>query len=93
MAHGRGFPPATESTMTDNSRTRPGSGILFILAGMVAISINDMLIKQMSGGYPLHQIVFTRSAIGLISACFWCSLKADGRFCGPASRGCISCAG
>jgi len=51
--------------MTDNSRTRPGTGILFILAGMVAISINDMLIKQLSGGYPLHQIVFTRSAIGL----------------------------
>ncbi|MFT7595647.1 MAG: S-adenosylmethionine uptake transporter [Paracoccaceae bacterium] len=56
--------------MTDNSRTRPGSGILFILAGMVAISINDMLIKQMSGGYPLHQIVFTRSAIGLIFSLF-----------------------
>ena len=51
--------------MTDSSRTRPGTGILFILAGMVAISINDMLIKQLSGGYPLHQIVFTRSAIGL----------------------------
>lgn len=43
----------------------PAAGIIFILAGMVAISINDMLIKQLSGDYPLHQIVFVRSAIGL----------------------------
>lgn len=40
-------------------------GIFFILVGMAAISVNDMLIKQLSGGYPLHQLVFTRSAIGL----------------------------
>ena len=41
-------------------------GILYILAGMAAISINDVLIKQLSGGYALHQIVFTRSAIALV---------------------------
>ncbi|OUS34328.1 hypothetical protein A9Q94_16615 [Rhodobacterales bacterium 56_14_T64] len=41
-------------------------GILFILAGMAAISVNDVLIKQLSGGYALHQIVFTRSSIALI---------------------------
>jgi S-adenosylmethionine uptake transporter len=52
--------------MTAPSLDRSTAGILFVLAGMVAISINDMLIKQLSGGYPLHQIVFTRSAIGLI---------------------------
>ena len=47
--------------------TRDGStlGIFFILAGMFAISINDVLIKQLSGGYPLHQLVFTRSLIGI----------------------------
>ena len=44
---------------------RPAAGILFIIAGMLAISINDMLIKALSGGYPLHQIVFFRSAIGM----------------------------
>lgn len=42
------------------------AGIWFILIGMCAISVNDMLIKQLSGGYPLHQLVFTRSAIGLV---------------------------
>lgn len=43
----------------------PAAGIGFILLGMFAISINDMLIKFLSGGYPLHQMVFTRSAIGI----------------------------
>lgn len=52
--------------MTDINLNRPGAGIAFVLVGMAAISINDMLIKQLSGNYPLHQIVFTRSAIGLI---------------------------
>lgn len=40
-------------------------GIAFILAGMVCISFNDMLVKALSGGYPLHEIVFVRSAIGI----------------------------
>ncbi|MEP2641813.1 DMT family transporter [Roseobacter sp.] len=45
---------------------RAGLGIAFITAGICAISINDMLIKQLSGGYPLHEIVFLRSSIGLM---------------------------
>ncbi len=40
-------------------------GIGFILLGILAISLNDMLIKLLSGGYPLHQMVFVRSCIGL----------------------------
>lgn len=51
--------------MTDLTHSRPGAGIAFIVAGMIAISINDMLIKQLSGGYPLHQMVFLRSSIGI----------------------------
>jgi S-adenosylmethionine uptake transporter len=43
----------------------PAAGIAFILLGVLAISVNDMLIKFLSGGYPLHQMVFTRSAIGI----------------------------
>lgn len=45
---------------------RPALGIMFVLLGMFAMSINDMLIKQLSGGYPLHQIVFTRSVFGIV---------------------------
>ncbi|MEM6620697.1 MAG: DMT family transporter [Pseudomonadota bacterium] len=46
---------------TSNARL----GILFILIGMTAISVNDMLIKALSGDYPLHQMVFVRSAIAI----------------------------
>ncbi|WP_299828501.1 DMT family transporter [uncultured Roseobacter sp.] len=52
--------------MANLPQNRAGLGILFVLAGVFAISINDMLIKQLSGGYPLHEIVFLRSAIGLM---------------------------
>jgi S-adenosylmethionine uptake transporter len=51
-------------TLTQRS-SNPAIGVLFILLAMFSISINDMLIKQMSGGYPLHQIVFVRSFIGI----------------------------
>lgn len=44
----------------------PALGIALITIGIIAISINDMLIKFLSGGYPLHQMVFTRSSIGIV---------------------------
>ena len=44
---------------------RPAAGIAFIVLGMTAISVNDMMIKQLSGSYPLHQMVFIRSFIGI----------------------------
>jgi len=47
-------------------QNRAGAAIVFVLAGIFAISINDMLIKQLSGGYPLHEIVFARALIGII---------------------------
>jgi S-adenosylmethionine uptake transporter len=39
---------------------------MFIVLGMFFISVNDMVIKRFSGEYPLHQMVFLRSAIGLL---------------------------
>ncbi len=51
----------------DNARQNiAGLGILCVLIAVFCISINDMLIKQLSGDYPLHQIVFARSAIGIL---------------------------
>jgi S-adenosylmethionine uptake transporter len=38
---------------------------MLVCIGVFAISVNDLLIKALSGGYPLHQIVFTRTAIGI----------------------------
>ncbi|APX22161.1 MAG: EamA/RhaT family transporter [Rhodobacteraceae bacterium] len=45
---------------------RPGLGILFIIFGVTAISVNDMLIKLLSGAYPLHEIVAVRAGVGLV---------------------------
>ena len=42
------------------------AGILYLLAGMVLVSINDMLVKLMSGDYPLHEMIFARSVVGII---------------------------
>ena len=52
--------------MTSPPDNRAGLAILSILIAVLAISLNDMLIKQLSGGYALHQIVFARSAIGIL---------------------------
>lgn len=52
--------------MTQISTNRPALGIAFICAGIFFISINDMLIKLVSGDYPLHQIIAARSGLGLI---------------------------
>ncbi len=45
---------------------QPRLGIGFILLGMSVISVQDVLIKQLSGDYPLHQIVFVRSVVGIV---------------------------
>ena len=52
------------ATQTDDL-DRPRLGVAFIVLGMAVISWQDMLIKQLSGDYPLHQIVFARSMIGI----------------------------
>jgi len=52
--------------MSSPPENRAGLAIGCILLGILGISVNDMLIKQLSGGYPLHEIVFVRSGIGII---------------------------
>ncbi|WP_375228048.1 DMT family transporter [Roseobacter sp. S98] len=56
--------------MSQSPMNNAALGIAFVLGGVVAISFNDMLIKQLSGGYPLHEIVFIRSFVGLIFTLF-----------------------
>ena len=64
------------STAPPNNAT---IGILFVLAGVFFISINDMLIKQLSGGYPLHQMVFTRSIIGIMFSLIFVQMEGGWR--------------
>ena len=51
--------------MSNKRQNIPSLGILFILIGVFCLSIIDLMIKQLSDGYPLYQIVFVRSVIGL----------------------------
>ena len=51
--------------MQPQAQNHPAAGIAFIIAAMAAISVNDMLVKAFSGGYPLHEIVLIRSGIGI----------------------------
>ncbi len=52
--------------MSTAPQSNSNLGIAFVLAGILAISLNDVLIKQLSGHYPLHEIVFTRSVLALL---------------------------
>lgn len=53
-----------------NAQPSSTAGIAFLVLGMVAISLNDMMIKLLSGDYPLHQMTMTRSVIGLVLTLF-----------------------
>ena len=59
-------------------RNAPGLGVMFMVAGMFCISLNDMLIKGLSGDYALHQIVMWRSAGALALTLVF--LKLEGGF-------------
>ena len=45
---------------------RPVLGILSLVAGVSIFSIQDAVIKHLSGQYPVHQIVFLRSLTALV---------------------------
>lgn len=51
--------------MQGSASNRPGAAIGFVLAAMLGISVNDVMIKSLSGGYALHQIVFLRAIFGI----------------------------
>jgi len=58
--------PRQTAATPDLDRAQTRRGVLFILAAMFAISVNDATIKALSGDYPLHQMIFVRSAIALV---------------------------
>ena len=65
--------------MTSSSYNSATLGILFVLGGVFAISINDMLIKELSGDYPLHELIFLRSAVGLMFSVFFVRMEGGWR--------------
>lgn len=41
------------------------AGAVWASAAMLAFSLNDVLIKYLSGDYPLHEVMFIRAVVGL----------------------------
>lgn len=62
--------------MTADAGTAVRLGILCMIGGMFCISLNDVAIKSLAGGYPLHQLVFMRSAIAVAVTLFL--VRAEG---------------
>jgi S-adenosylmethionine uptake transporter len=42
------------------------TGILFVLVGVFLFSVQDLLVKAISGSYAVHQIVFVRSLVAIV---------------------------
>jgi drug/metabolite transporter (DMT)-like permease len=52
----------------------PFRGIAFVLAGVSAFSVHDVVVKSLSGRYPLLEIVFVRSLVAvlpIVSLAWW----------------------
>lgn len=56
---------------------QPLGGLLLALGGVFCLSINDLLIKFLSGGYALHELILCRAVIGM--ALILATLKLSGR--------------
>ena len=51
-------------TLTDAERSTP-VGAIWALVAVLCFSTNDVLVKFLSGGYPLYQLIFFRTLFGL----------------------------
>jgi drug/metabolite transporter (DMT)-like permease len=47
------------------SMTATTNGILALIAGIAVFSVQDLILKQLSGDYPLHQAMVLRSLVAL----------------------------
>lgn len=65
----------------------PARAIAFILIAAACISVNDTTIKLLSGGYPLHQMVFVRSALGIVATLVLLRLEGGVRLLRTATPG------
>ncbi len=53
-------------------------GIMCVLGGTFALGVQDMIIKLISGTYPLHEIGFVRSVFAILLTCVF--LRMEGGF-------------
>jgi len=71
--------------LTPAAKSRLAIGLLML--GMFCISVNDMTIKRLSGDYPLHQMVFLRSAIAICFSLIFVQFEGGWRSLWPARPG------
>jgi drug/metabolite transporter (DMT)-like permease len=58
---------------------RPLSGISYVVAGVTVFSVQDVIIKWLSGDYPVLEIVFVRSLVALVLLFAVAGLRGGGR--------------
>ena len=63
-----GPPGSTEDSMTAAGVSQPGTrraGAFALSAGVLVFSLQDVIIKWIAGGYPIHQVMVLRSLVAL----------------------------
>jgi drug/metabolite transporter (DMT)-like permease len=70
---------ATTSTAVGFRSNRPFLGIASLTIGVSIFSIQDAVIKHLSGQYPVHQIVFLRSVASLLLLLAFVALSEGAR--------------
>ncbi len=66
--------------MTGATADRPHrrlAGAVAIIAAVVVASLQDAFIKDLSGGYPVHQMQTIRSGVALLLILGWIALRGD----------------
>ena len=66
-------------TTPAESYDSPIKGIFYLVAGVFVFSIQDVIIKSLSGKYPVNEIVIIRSCIAIIPILFIAHLEGGTR--------------
>ena len=61
---------------SDAAADMPLKGISFLITGVTIFSLQDVIIKSLSGGYPAHEIVFVRGLVALVPLLIIARLEA-----------------
>ena len=62
-------------TTAAESYDSPLKGIYYLIAGVFVFSLQDVIIKWISGKYPVHEIVLIRSCFAIIPILFIAQLE------------------
>jgi len=71
----------------DQRPDRPLAGIACLSAGVIIFIFQDIIVKELSGAYPVHEMLTIRSAVGIwpIAAIIWVQFGLRGFLIAPAA--------